>query len=346
VIVVGSGVFGSLLAGYLRTLGVSPVTAARTGPRDLPLDVEDVASLRAVLGRGDVVVDTAGPFATRTTNLLRCAIEKRCDVVDINEHIDYAVAVRGMAEPIRDAGIRVLSSCSSVAVLSHTLVSLSGLAPTGASILLMPAAREAASRATAATLLRSLGRPARSRRNGALVPAKVWGSSRPFALPRPLGAAQGRLFESADAVLLPESWPHLTDVDFWVDAGVPGAGRPLSLLVRVGPPGLWSRVSPGALAAVARCLGRPGGAYAVETRDRAGATVTAVLWGAAESHRMAVIPAALAAHELASTAPVAAGLAAPHQQVPLDALLRRLHEAGFRYADSRGTAGLGRSSAG
>jgi hypothetical protein len=60
----------------------------------------------------------------------------------------------------------------------------------------------------------------------------------------------------------------------------------------------------------------------------------------------AVAPAALAARELASTAPVAAGLAAPHQQVPLDALLSRLHEAGFRYADSRGTVGLARPSAG
>jgi len=65
-----------------------------------------------------------------------------------------------------------------------------------------------------------------------------------------------------------------------------------------------------------------------------------VLWGAIGSHRMAVIPAALAARDLASTAPVAAGLAPPHRQVPLDALLSRLHEAGFRYADSRGGASL------
>ncbi|MEK7863666.1 MAG: saccharopine dehydrogenase NADP-binding domain-containing protein, partial [Chloroflexota bacterium] len=90
VLVVGAGFFGALVAGRLRETGVAPIVAARSGGADLRLDAEDQASIDALLEPGDVVVDTAGPFALRTTRLLRSAIERGCDVVDLSESRAWA----------------------------------------------------------------------------------------------------------------------------------------------------------------------------------------------------------------------------------------------------------------
>ena len=73
VLVGGGGFFGGAVARLLRARGTSVVAPARR-----QADAEARQSLRAMLRRGDIVVDAAGPFQSRTTTLLDVALELEC----------------------------------------------------------------------------------------------------------------------------------------------------------------------------------------------------------------------------------------------------------------------------
>lgn len=320
----GAGFFGRNVVDLLRTMGLRPIVAGRTGePR---LDVEDPRSLRSVLRPGDVVVDAAGPFQSRTTALVETAIEIGMDVVDLNEGIGYAKAVAGLDGPARERDVAILSSCSAVSSVAAILVQVSGVErPTRVSALVAPASRETANPGTVRALLRSIGRPVEVRRNGRVHSAIGWREARRFELPR----RRGHLVGSALPVTLPAIWPGLRDVDCWTDTGTLGANAVLSVASRSGAlRALAEALMPlGQLAA--RVLGATRGAFAVEIEDEGGRIARLALTSARRSYLIAAAPAALAARAIAEGRFTERGIVPADRHVNADELLAYLQRLGI-----------------
>jgi hypothetical protein len=326
VLVIGRGVFARAIAGELRLLGVEPVMASRHGA--LRVDVEGRASVLSILREYDVVVDTAGPFRTRTTTFVEEAIKRRCDVIDINEQLAFAEGVAMLDDAANAAGVAVFPSCSAVSVLTHALVVRSGLTPDGMSVLLLPATGDVASRATVATLLDAVVHGGIALRDGALVDTPGLHRRRSFMLPAPWVTANARDVGSADVLHLHAAWPQARNIDFWVDPGVRGAVGSLGVLCRLG--GAVGLVPASALARFARLAGRSSGGLAVEVRSPAGECRVVMLSAPRAAHRMAAIPAALVAQRLAAGhGGDERGVIPPHRHVDSVDLFAALAGAGM-----------------
>ncbi|HYK98148.1 MAG TPA: saccharopine dehydrogenase NADP-binding domain-containing protein [Candidatus Acidoferrales bacterium] len=317
-IVVGAGFFGSLITRRLREIGLAPLVATRQGA-DLRLDVESEASLTLTLREGDVIVDTAGPFATRTTRLARAAIERGCDVVDLADSLPWSEAILALDPRASDAGVALYTACSAIAAVTGACVRASGVAsPVSVDQFLAPASAETASPATVRAFVTSLGRTIRTYRDGHLVDVRGYVESRAF----PSGARRGSLVENAGAVLLPRSWPSLRRAEFWVDPNTP-LGRPaLTFAARVPP-----------LAALARAVaprigagpfGRRDGVLAVAVDQRR----AFVLASARRSYRIATEPAVMVADALIRGRRDR-GVVLPHAQLYPEELFRRLRAMGI-----------------
>ncbi len=291
----GRGFFGSAAVELLRAEGLAPLVASRRLGADLVLDPEDRSSIDVALRPEDIVLDAAGPFQDRTTALVEAALESGFDVIDISDSLEYAARILSLRERIGRAGIRVLTSSSAMSAVSAALVGESGIPePVRASGFLAPSARRSARSGVARSLLRSLGRPIRVRRGGDLVTARGWQESRAFALPPPLDPARGRLFESADSVLLPEVWPSLRTVEFYVHTNVAGLDLSLAAAARWRPASeLASKLAPLCLP-LARLLGRSRGWLAQEVEAADGRVARSCLWSEERAYTIALAPCVLA----------------------------------------------------
>ena len=321
IVVVGAGFFGGLVTRRLRENGLAPLVATRRGS-DLRLDAEAESSIAAAIHERDIIVDTAGPFARRSTRLLRAAIARGCDVVDLSESLAWAEAVLALGERIARAGVRVYPACSAVAAVTGACVRSSGIAaPESVDQFLAPASAETASPATVRAFLASLGEPIRVLRDGVLGTARGYTESRPF----PDGTRSGGLVESAGAVLLPRAWPTIRRADFWVDPNAPLAALALGAAARLAP-----------LAAVARAVApvrgagpfaRRDGVFAVSVRD-ATREMSFALAAPRRSYLIAVEPAVMVAMALARGEGGPAGVILPDAQLDADALFARLRSLG------------------
>ncbi len=316
VVLGGGGFFGGVAVERLRADGMRPLIASRRPGAEVRLDADSRASLKSGLRQGDVVVDAAGPFQNRTTALVETAIETGFDVVDLSDSLRYAERVADLRLRIEAAGIRVLTSCSSVSAVSAAAVRLSGMEqPARLNLLLRPATRTTAHGATAASLLQSVGRPIRVFRDGRLVERAGWRMSRRFTWPNKRRAARGYLCESADALHLPPIFPSLRQIDFYVDPRMPGLSLALALAARSAP----IRRALGATAplgvALCRVLGSTRGGMLFEVEAADGVRVTVVLHARQRSYVVAVAPAVLAARALAQGRFAPAGLVPPDRQV-------------------------------
>ena len=223
VVLGGLGLFGRTVIEQLRPQGIIAQSASRRGSADVRVDANDSTSIRAALRPGDLVIDAAGPFQARTTALIQAAVEVGFDVIDLNDDLTYAESILALESQIARAGIRVLTSASSVSAVAAAVVQLSGIpAPQRFTTFLAPASRHTANSGTALSLLRSVGEPVRVLHEGKLQTRVGWSEMRPFRLPVPVGAICGRLFESADAVHLPRIWPSLREVAMYVDTNTTG----------------------------------------------------------------------------------------------------------------------------
>ena len=317
VIVVGSGLFGLVIASRLAQRGIAPLVAARSG-HDLQLDAEDEASIRATLRSGDVIVDAAGPFALRTTRLVRVALERGCDVLDIAESLAWSEAIVALGQRAVDAGISLYPACSAIAAVAGACVRASALAsPTEVDLYLAPASADTASSGTAHGLLASVGRPIRTLRDGHLRPVRGYVEQRAF----PGRRRRGGIVEHAGAVLLPRSWPSIRRAEFWVDPNAPLARVGLAAAARVPALGALARmvgpvIGPGPMA-------RHDGEFAVEVRD--GARQRSYVFSAERfSYLVAVEPAVIAAEALARGSSRQAGVILPQAQVDPEELFTRL----------------------
>ncbi len=314
VVVGGTGFFGSTAAERLRAHGVRPVLASRRAGAELRVDVESRASMKSALKPYDVVLDAAGPFQARTTALIEAAIETGFDVVDLSDSLRYAERVTDLRLRIEAAGIRVLTSCSSVSAVSAAAIRLSGVEkPVRLDVVLRPATRDTAHAATARALLESVGRPIRVLRDGRLTAIPGWRESRRLRWPATGHRVRGFLSESADALLLPKGWPSLRRVEFHVDAHAPGMNLALALAAR-------SQAARRAVAAllplglaVCRLVGSRGGGILFEVEGSDGSAVTIALHAPAKSYLVAIAPAVLAARAIAEGRFAPTGLVPPEQ---------------------------------
>jgi hypothetical protein len=330
-IVLGAGgFFGSVATGCLQAEGFTPVRSSRRpGVFELQVDGNDAESIRSSLRPGDIVLDAAGPFQSRTTALVTAATEVGFDVVDLSDSFAYAARIVAMRDRIGRSGVRILTSCSAVSAVSAALVRLSGVAqPARVSVFLAPASRATANPATIRSFLASVGKPVTVRRDARLVPQAGWRVSRPFAWPG-RGSTRGFLTESADALLLPEVWPSLRDVDFWVDTQVPLLNALLQASARIAIGAGVIRALSGVGSALARHLGAAAGAFAVEVEGQDGSVVRRILSGKARSYLIAVAPAVIAVRALAGGRLPETGLVPVNRQVDPDELVTYLAAAGI-----------------
>jgi len=336
VVVGGTGFFGAAAVERLRADGLQPVVASKHSKADLQLDVNSRASVKSALRPFDVVLDAAGPFQARTTALLEAALETGFDVVDLSDSLEYAEKIEGLRLRIEAAGIRVLTSCSSVSAISAAAVHLSGLPkPVRLAVCLSPASRFSASHATALSLLNSVGVPIRVFRDGRLARVLGWRETRTIAMPLPTGRMRGHLCSSTDALLLPRIWPSLRRIDFYVDGGPPPVAWALSLACRFAwGRGLVKTTLPAGLA-VARLIGSKTGCLAFEIEDADRRVWTLALVSSRKGYVTAVIPAALAAGAIARGRFPQQGLIPPDRHVDPAALLDELIRLGFDVVTTR-----------
>lgn len=303
VVVFGAGFFGRVVAGRLRDARIRAVVASRTRG-DIHVDVEDRRSLARALQPGDVIVDTAGPFQTRTSALVETAIERGCDVVDLSDARVYARAVLILHDRAVARGVRILTSCSAIATVAASAIRSSGLtSPDACDLFLAPASAETGNPATVRAFLASVD----------------WSRWRAF----PGGARRGHWVDSAAAVLLPRTWPSLRRVEFWVDPNAPFAARTLALASRLE----LTRVLELAAPLSARLLGRRDGMFAVAVRD-GGRDVVTTLSAPRGSYLIAAEPAALAAESLARGASLPPGVVPADAHVDNTMLFARLRDLG------------------
>jgi hypothetical protein len=325
-----SGVFGSAIATALRERGFDPLS-----PSHVKVDVEKSDTLLASLQPRDVVIDACGPFHERSTALVEVAIKIGADVIDLSDNLDYALAVHGLDDRLRAAGVRVLTSCSAVSSVTAAVVRKSGIEqPVRVSVCLLPASRETSSPSTAGSLLHSLAHPIRVLRDGRLTSAAGWSSSRTFRISNRRSVVRGYLAESADAVNLPRVWPSLKTVEFMVDPQVTGLNRMIStalrlpsggrLIERLAPAGLW----------FARLLGSASGGYVVEVEGGGGRVATTALIARRRSYITAAMPATLAAMELAGGGAFPPGVVSPDRHCDPDELFGELRKTGIEIDDA------------
>ncbi len=333
VVLGGQGFFGGAAVERLRADGAQPLTAARRAGADLRVDAEDPRSLRSALRPGDVVVDTIGPFQTRTTALLEAALEVGFDLIDIADSRAYVAQVYAREAQIAARGIRVLTACSSISAVSAALVRLSGIDdPVRVTGFLAPATRFTSNPGSARSLLGSVGKPVGLVHDGRLATRTGWRETRRFHMPAPIGRVEGHLFESADAVCLPHIWPGLRRVDFYVDSRVPGLNAVFSLaarwpwlqrlLLRFLKPGL----------ALVRLLGSAVGCLAFEIEARDGRLVRYALLAAERGYLTPLVPAVIAARAIADGRFAPTGLVPADQHVDANVLLAYLRALGVEMA--------------
>lgn len=326
----GLGLFGRTAAEQLRRLGAKVQTASRSTAADLQVDTNERDSIHSTLRAGDVMLDAAGPFHARSTALIEAAIEIGFDVIDINDNLSYAESVDALEPRIAAAGIRILSSASSVSAISAAIVRHSGISePRKVTSYLAPASRHTANAGAALSLIQSVGRPVRLLRDGRLQTATGWSEPRNFPMPKPIGTICGRLFETADSFWLPRTWPTLREVAMYVDTNTPG----MNLLLRWAASSaavrglLQSGIALGT--ALARRIGSSAGGIGYAIEDANGQFLRYAIASEHNSFLTAVAPAVLAAKAIADDRFSAKGLILPACGVEPAELFGFLADAGI-----------------
>lgn len=317
IVIGGRGFFGAAIVELLNREGIHPLIASRRS--DPVLDAEAPTGLAA----GDLVIDAAGPFQQRSTALLEAALRIGFDLIDISDSLAYASKVCALEAAIRSAGIRVLSSCSTVSAVTAALVRWSGVKrPRAVSLLLLPASRRSANSGVAESLLRSVGQPIQVWRGGQLQAESGWGRSFEITLRK---KRRGYLIESADSIWLPRAWPSLDRAELFVDSNALAVNSVLkvaarsdrirSLVTRLRRPGL----------ALARPLGSRFSAIAVAVDG-----VFVALSSPEGGHYAAAAPAVLAVCSILQGQLDSTGLVPPDRQIDSAQLFDRLQSLGIR----------------
>jgi hypothetical protein len=247
---------------------------------------------------------------------METAIDIGFDVIDLNDDLGYAESILALAPRINAAGIRMLTSASSVSAVAAAAIRHSGIdQPRRVTSFLAPASRHTANSGAAASLLRSVGRPVRVLRDGRLQQLVGWIELRTFPMPHPLGTLQARLFESADSIHLPRVWPSLRNVSMYVDTNTFGVNTLLRLAAHSEFLRRFLEQNAHLGTRVARVLGSHVGGLGYEIEDAAGDVARYAMVGDKNSYIAAVAPAVLAVQAIAENRFSHSGLVLPDRYV-------------------------------
>jgi len=167
-------------------------------------------------------------------------------------------------------------------------------------------------------------------RGGELVDRIGWRDTRNLVMPRPLGLMHGRLFETADPIILPTAWPSLRDVAFYVDSWVPGLNLLLDLAARSALlHALLTRFMKFGLA-LSRRFGSPTGCLAFEIEGPGGQVARYALISTHHGHYTPIAPAVLAARAIAEGRFGPNGVVPPNCYVEPDELFTYLEAIGVK----------------
>jgi hypothetical protein len=310
VIIGGSGFFGRLIAERLNAAGLKPIIASRTRG-DVQIDANNPEDLRKNLKTRDLVIDAAGPFQKRSPALIDAARTIGFDVIDLSDSPEYTSMIYEREAPIRAAGIRVLTACSSLsAVSAAVLKSTSVDQPKRLSAYLVPASRYTANPATLASVLTS-----------------TQGKLRSFQFPKPLGVRAGVTMMSVDAVTLPRIFPTLRSAEFVVDLRIPG----MNLVLLAAP--RWPAVSrlierhQSTVIGLSQRIGRTTGVLAYELASAIGYKYR--IFTGQKSYMLAVLPAILAAQAIAEGRFASRGVVPPTEHVDPTQLFDAVRKEGI-----------------
>jgi hypothetical protein len=332
----GLGLFGRTAIEQLQSFGIQPLTASRSANAELRIDANEHDSIRAALKPGDIVLDAAGPFHSRTTALIEAAIEIGFDVVDLNEDLHYAERVISLEPRITMANCRILNSASTVSAISAAVVQQSGFeSPVRVTAFLVPASRRTANAGIVGSMLRTVGQPVRVFADGKLEHRIGWTGPRQLPMPKPIGNVTARLFESADSVHLPRIWPTLRDVSMYVDSNVWGVNKLLQLAANVRLVHRAFTASVPLAARFARSFGAAAGGLGYEIEDTSGRVKRFAIYAAQNSYAAAVIPAVLATKSIAQDDFAGRGLVSPDKHAAPAELLEALRTARIQVAEIR-----------
>src|SRR4029077_4193221 len=104
VLVLGArGFFGRHAVALLRADGITAIPISHA-----EADVADRPALRALIRPGDVILDTVGPFQTRSPALLDVVLERQADLVDLSDSAAYARSIGKRRDEIAARGSAVL----------------------------------------------------------------------------------------------------------------------------------------------------------------------------------------------------------------------------------------------
>jgi len=327
IVVGGFGFFGGATVTLLKKYGYRPLIASRRESADIQVDINDAPSIRNAFEQGDIIIDTAGPFQHRSMELIEAAIDMGFDVIDIADSFHYVKKVYALKEKINAKGICVLTACSSVSTITAAFIKLSGIKdPIRLSTLLVPASKHTAQPGTAASLLESIGQPITVLRSGQLTTEPGWKVAKTFCFAKPLGRCQGHLFESADAITLPQIWPSLKTIDCYVNSHVFGFNQILNCAARISILKKLLQKFTNVGIKISHVLGSTEGFFASEIEDKNGIIKRCMLHSTKDAYLTAVIPAVLATKQILENHYEKKGLISPKDHVDtsqlLDALLK------------------------
>jgi saccharopine dehydrogenase-like protein len=338
----GYGTFGSQVACELVRLGLAVTVAGRDLPRAaqfatelgpscqaMGVDVRDRDACRGALDRPAVAVNCAGPFRHFDATLLDACLEMGCHYADIADDRTYVARVRSCDAAFRAKGLAAIYGCSSLPGISGALAlhlrEQSRTSPRLARVTLFIGNRNAKGMAAMQSCIEGLGRPI----------SAPQGSLRGFCdreivpLPRPFGSRAVYNFDTPEYDLFPELL------------------KTSEVRVKLG---FESRLGTWLLATLARCgsgygrrttqflrllawpfqrFGCSGGAVMTEFFYADGTSRRAAVVAPANGQRMAALPCALVARELATNPAPQPGVATAYEFLGARPLLEGLRAAGF-----------------
>jgi uncharacterized protein YbjT (DUF2867 family) len=338
----GYGTFGAHAARALAAAGLPVRIAGRDGPaaercaaglagsghEGIAADADDALSCARALAGARVAVHCAGPFAARSLALPEACLAAGAHHVDLADDRQWFRRLATLDGRFRERGLAAVAGASSLPGISGALAIAAArrLPAVGrARITLFIGNRNPKGEAAVRAARGQLGRPFRAPQ-GELRGLR---GREVVRLPSPFGRRAVCDWESPELDLFP---PLLGAGAVRVKVGfeAPFATRALAGLARLGPR-LGGFLLAGLTPLVRRLsfLGHSGGYVQVELWSPGGASAVEALGGAADGQRMAALPAAFTAADLASGTMVHRGLTTAYEALGADDLLRRLTAAGY-----------------
>lgn len=181
----------------------------------LPLDLEDVDSLRSAIGNADLVVHCAGPFHYRDARVLKTCIEMGVHYVDVSDHPSFtrkAVALKPEAE---QAGITAIVNTGIFPGISNSMVrrDVERLdSPDQIHLSYVVAGSGGAGVTVMRTTFLGLQRPFQAWINGDWQTVKPYSDRETIEFPAPYGRTGVYWFDMPETFTLPSTFPVKTVV--------------------------------------------------------------------------------------------------------------------------------------